>query len=176
MKYYKKLYTPGFEKLSEEALAFVLERPSIYHRQAGVNLISADFDDAIKEMPSLSIFDVYGIKATDILFFVMYNNHQCGIHSDGWKNNARINVPVLNCAGSILEFWEDVEWKPFRNARGSYVNIARAGTGKFVESVEINSPTVVSVNAPHRVVMLPSVPVPRITLSIDFDICPSFLL
>jgi len=176
MKYYKKLDTPGFEKLSEEALAFVLERPRIYHRQAGINLISADFNEAVREMPSLSIFDVYGIKATDILFFVMYNNHQCGIHSDGWQNNARINVPVLNCKGTVLEFWRDVKWQAFKNARGSYVNIARAGTGEFVDSVEIDSPTVVSVNEPHRVVMLPKSPVPRITLSIDFDVCPSFLL
>lgn len=176
MIFYKKLDIEGHEQLTKEAHSFVLSQSDIYNRLAKVNLISANKDAALAAMPSLNIFNCFDIKITKVLFFVMYNNNQCSVHSDSWHNSARINVPVLNCKDSMLEFWSGVEWYSVRNNQGNLVKIGKEGTGKLECKVEIDRPTVVAVNEPHRVIMKNNSKVPRITLSLDFDRCPSFLL
>jgi hypothetical protein len=174
--FYKKLDINNHELLTKEAHDFVLSQSNIYNRSAKINLITANLNDALSAMPSLNIFDDLDIKITKVLFFVLYDNRQCGIHSDSWHNSARINVPVLNCKDSVLQFWSEVEWYQIINAQGTAVQIGKDGTGKLECEVVIDKPTVVSVNKPHRVVMKNNSAVPRITLSLDFNKCPSFLL
>ena len=176
MIFYKKLDIDNHMRLTKEAHDFVLSHSNIYNRSAKINLITANLNDALSAMPSLNIFNYLNIKITKVLFFVLYDNKQCGIHSDSWTNSARINVPVLNCKDSVLEFWSGVEWYSVINAQGTSVNIGKDGTGKLECNVVIDRPTVISVNAPHRVVMKNDSKIPRITLSLDFDRCPSFLL
>ena len=176
MIFYKKLDINNHTLLTKEAHDFVLSQSNIYNRSAKINLITANLNDALSAMPSLNIFNHLNIKITKVLFFVLYDNKQCGIHSDSWTNSARINVPVLNCKDSVLEFWSGVEWYSVINAQGNTVKIGKDGTGKLECEVVIDRPTVVSVNEPHRVVMKNDSKIPRITLSLDFDRCPSFLL
>jgi hypothetical protein len=176
MKYYKKLDINGWQNLSSEALTYVLQHPNIYNRSAKISLMEIELPEALYHMPSLNIFDVYDIKVSRVLFYVMYDNSNSGIHSDCWPHNARINVPVLNCQSTYITFWSEVIWKDSINAGGQPLKIAVADCGKFEGMVEVDMPIVLLVNEPHKTIINKNKNRPRITLSLDFDKCPSFLI
>jgi hypothetical protein len=174
MIYYKKFDIPGHKQLSKEGLDFVSKRPEIYNRLRRINLMRVNLEEAKKELPSLEIFKYLDLEVKNVYFYVMYTNSNTVIHTDDWPTDARINLPVLNCEGSKLQFWSGVEYVEFTNAAGYKMHISNGKTGSIQAETEIDMPTVIRVNEPHNVVMGPKSP--RITLSVDFTVCPSFLL
>lgn len=175
MIYYKKLPFDNYRLLTEQGLSYVKTREDILTKKAGVNLIYAGHRaELIEHIPSLDLFSQFGLCVTSVMFYVMYNDLQSGIHSDSWPREARINIPILNCEGSRIEFWDGVIYEDRINPRGVAVKVGVSGTGEFKDSVELDMPTVILVNVPHRSYVGPNTP--RITMSLDFDKCPSFLL
>lgn len=168
MLYYKKLNILGHEQISNQGLAFIRRRPIMYNRLQKVSLIGANFKEALEEIPSLSIFSSYGINITRVMFFVMHSQDNCHTHRDPGEQMFRINMPVLNCDGSKLEFWKDVEWVSWPNDAGYMVDVAKPGTGNLIDFVEIDRPTIISIKEAHNVILGNNVP--RITLSMEFEI------
>lgn len=155
------------ERLQLECLHYVFKRPRIMNKTQRVNFIEPDSDEEIyREIPSLkTTFAPLGLTVNCIRFFVMRNQSECAIHTDMWPNKARINVPLLNCADTRLEYYSGVEMQTVVNANGKEVQLIRSGTPILDNFVEIKTATCIMVNRPHKVIMGKS---PRITATVDF--------
>jgi len=90
----------------------------------------------------------------------------------------RINIPVLNCEGSITEFYTGGKYVPHtanNNGEFSFLIIEDFSSAIKVAEVEILKPTVLRIQEPHRVVPNLNI-LPRITLSLVMNKDPVFLL
>jgi hypothetical protein len=176
MKLYERLTIPGIENLMAQARAYATSSQSVMKMEARVHLIPIPLDDALRQMPALDLFRVLGLTVNRAYFYVIYENNESNPHSDEYPQDARINVPVLNCEQTYLQFWEGVKTYDHKNPLGFRVKIAVPGSGRVCDRVELIQPTVFRVNTIHNVVMENPEARPRITLSLGFDRCPSFLL
>lgn len=177
MRYYRRLEIANLETLTRKALEFVKARPNVFYRKQGINLIRLPIEEFKAACPEVQEFaSPLGLTLTDALTFVLWHPSQCGIHRDSWRHKARINIPLLNGKGTYTYFYDNVETIETRNAAGSIVVVAKDQSTPHVDFVETTSPIVLRVQELHNVMLPYNNPVPRITLSLGFDIDPVFLL
>lgn len=176
MKYYSKLNVPGAKILMAQAAAYARKTPRILGLQDRVHLIQVPLDEARAEMAALDIFSVLNLSVVHVFYYVIYGNSQTLPHIDSYHHAARINLPVMNCEKSFIQFWSGVSLQGIRNARGAEVQVAVPGTGRVVDRVELTDTTVMRVNEVHNSWMEDLTKTPRVSLSLGFDRCPSFLL
>lgn len=177
MRYYRQLEIPKLAELTQNALNFVRSKSDIFRRKQGINLMRLPLDEFSSKCPEAQEFATsLGLRITDALTFVLWHPSQCGIHRDSWRHQARINIPLLNGKGTYTYFYDNVETIETRNAAGSIVVVAKDQSVPHVAFVETVCPIVLRVQELHNVMLPYNNPVPRITLSLGFDIDPVFLL
>ena len=185
MNYYKKIDIDFYDEIVKDTLSYLLnQKPDIYYRnvnKAGsFNIL--DLEEFKKFCPKLDLgFAKYNLVCNLAVAFVLYNNEQTNIHIDVYKpthkNITRINIPILNTKNTFTRFYSGGEFSLVTNPITGITSYKLTGiTGlKLVDKVEIDKPTVIKVNEPHDV-KIDLKNVPRITLSLGFDIDPVFLL
>lgn len=179
MKYYKKIEIDYYEDIITDAVEYLKnKKPDIYNRVEQTTYYSLDVPEFKQYCPKLDLgFARYGLTCNWVVAYVMKHNKHSPIHVDGYHHSARINLPLVNCEGTITLFYSGGEFnKATLNDKtniGAWLMSNISGL-KIEDRVEIDSPTVVLVNQPHSVIMTEKIP--RITLSLGFDKDPAFLL
>ena len=123
------------------------------------------FDDELKKFGK--------VKEINLLFILgnrsnLHSDHTTGLNSGV---NVRLNIPILNCNGSLTCFYEFPE---------EYVNeciVSETGTKTWnselikkidpVTSFQLSQPTLLRTSSPHIVLCLKN-KVPRISMTISF--------
>ena len=174
MKYYRKLEVPKLGEIISYARKYILGNESVFQRKAGVNLIHLDPSFVLGSEEIQYCLREYDLICVGAFAFVMYHDNQCSIHSDSFIHDTRLNIPVMNCEGTLTKFYDVPEWKIAHNVQGYEVKVA-ADPDKCIElaKVEIDRPTLLRVNTPHRVIVNK---IPRITISLYFNTDPTFIL
>ena len=174
MLYYKYLEIDNFEIIQQKTLEY-LKLNNIFDQQ---KFHWVQFDDLIKFCPELhTAFDRYSIKPCGAAAIVSKTKY-LDIHIDSVPYKCRINIPIANCQGSKTLFFEGGEFDVMYTHNGlPYFKLKPSSipTLKQVAEVEIIKPTVIRVHVPHRVITNLE-RIPRVTLSIKFDVDPEFLL
>lgn len=121
-----------------------------------------------------SLIQYGSIKEVSVCFLVNDNStlhidHTCGLNA-GVK--ARLNIPLLNCAGSMTAFYSysDIIKYPYTtNAGGTktWSSSARLHLTP-VTTIELNQPTILRTSEPHTVLNKNN-KYPRISLTISFE-------
>lgn len=104
--------------------------------------------------------------------YIMWDNSAGLPHRDTTRSRARINIPILNCANTITEFWQ------CRHEESRLTPDLQAGNGlpyrgyswdqiELQTAVCIDQPTVIRVQEIHSIRILGD-QVPRITLTVKF--------
>ncbi len=177
MRYYRQLDIENLQALTQNAMDFVRSKPNIFMRKQGINLMRLPLEEFNSRCPQAQEFATsIGLRIADVLTFVLWHPSQCGIHRDSWRHKARINIPLLNGKNTYTYFYDNVETIETRNAAGSVVVVAKDQSTPHVDFVETTCPIVLRVQELHNVMLPYSNPVPRITLSLGFDVDPVFLL
>lgn len=177
MIYYKEIDIPNLDCLVEKTRNFIETKTTLMSKRVFSAWHFLDFPEYIRAVPELlTAFSEYGITPVRVAAFVTYSNNNGKPHIDYCMEEARINLPILNCSGSLTSFYEDTTFElvsdPFTNIAYNVIT----GPLNKIDSYEINKATVMRVRKPHSVTMAPDNPVPRITLTIKFDKDPVFLL
>jgi hypothetical protein len=91
-----------------------------------------------------------------------------GIHRDDTKCNVRINIPILNCAASVTNFYK-TNADPIRKFTPSGSPYLQIENSKciLVDSFCLDRPAALRVTEPHQVIVNSDY-VPRIALTIEF--------
>lgn len=172
---FRSFEVSGVEEIQRVVLEFLQDLPRVFRRETGANLNKLVHRDLISACPSVvDVMAPYGLRCTEAYAFVMYDQASCSIHSDAIPHKARLNIPILNCAGTFTKFYEcdrQIVVPHFTGARVSNYFGCRE-----VAEVEVVQPTLLNVSMPHYVCLKPGQQLPRITLSLGFDKDPVFLL
>ena len=180
MQYYKKIDIDFYDEIVADALSYIRDqKPNIYHRSINATYNVLDLEEFKKFCPKLDLgFARYNLTCTYAVAFVMYTTSHVGVHIDNYQSgDARINIPLLNTAGSYTRFFTGGVFKETVNPETSIPALILKSIDnlKLVDKVEIDGPTVMRVNEPHDILMNMNT-VPRITLTLGFDRDPIFLL
>jgi hypothetical protein len=176
MKTFKELDIENWEDIASQVLVYCQCNESIYNRENGLSLIPLPDDIFFKINPLIDyLFLPYSLTCTKAYVYVMHNEHEGALHCDNSKHNARINFPIFNCNNTYTEFYSVDKSIYFTNSKYTIKLPANDATVKLINRVEIKQPTVLNVNAYHKVI-LNSDNRPRITLSLSFNRDPFFLL
>jgi len=173
MKYYKYLdieYSMSCQQLKKYALDNLNK----------LTLFQTDIDkeDILEACPDLQkMFDPLKITIKTVSFITTDNiDIEYGIHIDVLEyedlefSPIRINLPVLNCEGSITNFYTS-SYLPVNKQLSE--NIYYLGyeyeNCQLVDSFCLNRPAVLRVDEIHQVIANPNYHLPRISCSIEFE-------
>jgi hypothetical protein len=174
MIYYKHIEIRDFETIQEKTRKFLEPQLGVL---IGAVWLDKSYIDYCPEI--LTAFVDYNLKVQKIALYATSAQHHSKVHIDyktDQRPKCRINIPILNCAGSRTEFYVGGDYTVFRQQNGiPYYVINEDSTATKVAEVEIIKPTVIRVQEPHRVQTNMDT-VPRICLTVTTDIDPVFLL
>jgi hypothetical protein len=169
MKYYKYLdlnYLPAAEKLK----VYVLDRKDeIKHFWTAL-----DSTKILQLFPEVQkMFDPMEITVSSIsIIKVDKYTPQGGIHRDVSKCHVRINIPILNCVGSVTNFYRSTtepEMSFLKNGV-SYYSFPYSDC-VLVDSFCLDKPAAIRITEPHQVVISQhhvEHHAPRISCTVEF--------
>jgi hypothetical protein len=174
MKYYKSIEMNDFDQIKKTTLEYAIEQN--YSKKSGFRAIKwSDYRSYCPQI--LTAFSMYDLIPVNGFFIV--TNVIGPLHMDYKSSRApvcRINVPILNCEGTLTEFYTGGQYLPkTKTGNFSYLIIDDFSMATKIAEVEVLKPTVLRIQEPHRVV--PNLKTtPRITLSLIMNKDPVFLL
>jgi hypothetical protein len=178
MIYYKEIDIIDYDTIVSKSLAFTKQNEKIFNRTLNASLYWFNFYEYSKAVPEVvESFGKLGLKCIDACVYVMYNPAHTSLHKDHTTRLARINLPLLNCENTYTNFYSNVIFEAWMNPDTRNISYPAVNTDYVLETrVEMKKTTVVRISEAHKVDMPAGNPVPRITLSLQFDKDPVFLL
>jgi hypothetical protein len=161
MKYYKKLEL-DHTLVAEKTLKYI----SVNKHKITDFWTNIDFNEFTNHVSELLPF-FEKINLTPCRIAITTTLTDVGIHRDDTTVPLRINIPILNCKGSQTKFWKtSVEPTRLFLANGvPYLYIDKKNC-ELMETVELDTPTVLRIKEPHSISVGENVP--RISLTIGF--------
>ena len=164
----------NFDLIVEKSLAFVKSLDGVYNHSKGTwnNL---DHIRLLAECPELvQAFGEYGMTCTYAAAVVVNAPYRPPCHVDNPAFSlARINFPLLNCKNTITEFYTNAKTSPNSSRHLEVINMRDC---VLVDKFELTTATVIRVQEAHRIVVPFNNPSPRISLTLDFDKDPVYML
>ena len=179
MQYFKSIEMNDFDLIKQITQQYVIEK-NHHIGKGGFRFINwTEYTSYCPQI--LTAFSMYELTPVLGFLLVTHTQRDADLHIDYISNEwpmCRINIPVLNCEGSITEFYTGGKYVPHtanNNGEFSFLIIEDFSSAIKVAEVEILKPTVLRIQEPHRVV--PNLhTLPRITLSLVMNKDPVFLL
>jgi hypothetical protein len=167
MIHYKILNLPNWQEVCHQLDAWVEQHPELTDEKHSPwkNVDTKDLLHSIRQLTEL--FKPLGLTIARVSFFIMWADSVI-IHVDDTVCNARINLPVRNCAGTWTKFFTtpSTPVKAFLKNGQSYMTVE--GPFTEVDKVDISQgPMIFRPKNPHQVVMEHK-NFPRISATIAF--------
>ena len=142
----------------------------------------------------LKMFDNYNLKIRTVAFYIsdkptidyvpaeqplknMAHTVRNPIHTDISPKQARINLPILNTKGTYTRFFTTCKVVPWPNSLpGTEFGIVINRDYVEVDAIEMTKTTVMRVQEPHMVQIYEGSILPRVTITLGFDIDPVYLI
>lgn len=177
MKYYQKFHIDNLREVQQEVLLFLMEIDHL--KKAGFVPLNRDLFR--EECPiTSSAFDFLGLKISRPFTVISWLPEHLRVHIDyinpEWPE-CRINIPILNCEGTRTEFYSGGNYTENidKNGKVGYLMLKDDDQLRKEDEVEIDMPTVIRVQVPHRV-NTDLKRVPRVCLTCFMNKDPVFML
>lgn len=171
MKYYKYLDLHN-EKICSEKIKNYLGKdiPDNFWT-------NMDKNELFTEIPEIqTLFSPMQLTINKISILTQWYVTPGMIHKDSGETKVRINLPILNCEGSVTNFYESTE-DPFYTELPNEIPYYRYDPiyCKLVDSFCLNRPAAIRVGSPHQIHVISEI-VPRISCTFEFNEDISYLL
>ncbi len=175
MKYYKYIDLDNFDLIKNKSIDFIKPIDKIPY---GLSFINHNL--LLSNCPELATSLIkLGFEIKAIALYTTYINGPIHIdYKTDRMNKCRINIPLINCEGSITEFFAKGEYDSTlqKNGLEYFRQKENDTTAMKVAEVTVSKPTILNIQEPHRVVNKQNGQVPRICMSVFTDKDPYFLL
>jgi hypothetical protein len=175
MKYFQYITLDNIDLIKDKILKFISPVENIPY---GLSFINKSL--VVIQCPELvDSIRQYNLEIERLALYRADINGPIHIDYKSEKNNkCRINIPLLNCEGSITEFFSGGDYTRISQPNNLYyyTNSPSKNAAIKVAEVEVNQPTILNIQEPHRVITNKTLLGPRITLSIFTDVDPIFLI
>ena len=170
MRYYTYIDIDHFEVIQQKTLEFMktIDVPSL-------GFFWLNWHNFKKYCPeAFTCAMKFGVVTTGAALYITSRDRDSKVHVDhkptpGY-NSCRINIPIMNCNGSRTEYYRinDANLTPVIQKVGTaglpyFEDLS--GTAELIDSVEINKPTLIRIDQPHRV-KTNEAHVPRVCLTL----------
>ena len=176
--FYKKINIDNYDLIIEKCLAYVKTIDKIYYREfPKASWYNLTIDSLKNVCPEIELaFQKYDLNIYMAAIFIMYHPRHSAVHTDAYPDQARINLPLMNCKNTYTNFYKSDKEPIERIIPLSGETYFTVDDYTLVDRVEITQATVLRTKALHHVDMPLDNPVPRITLTLGFDKDPVYLL
>lgn len=177
-KYYRKIHLSNFDEIQSQCLEAIKKHDKVYERyEENTSYYLLDHRVVEETSPALvKALAEYDLKCCYAMAYVMYKKTHTRVHMDKHFHRCRINIPIMNCENTYTCFYENVNLQERITPLGLYHKIADDTEYLPVDKIEMDSPAIIAVQEPHKVIMPDNAPAPRITMSLGTVTDPSFLL
>lgn len=179
MIYYKEFDLPYVDIVQKKTLDYIKQHTHILTQELNYNWYPLDFEKFSNIVPEIyDPFKPLNLIPNKVALYVVQRIEKSYIHIDDFHQKARINFPILNCAGSFTNFYTDAKVVKFFNETNSVSNFKVINPSECVciDRIEITKPVLLRVSEPHKVEVQAGNLLPRITLTIGFTTDPIGLL
>ena len=166
MKYWQRIKIEYEKEIRERTLELITKHSNI--------LDQSQFKGSFIPMPPEFVkfntainraFESYGRECVEAGVYLMWNNLDAIPHIDYQNAIARVNIPLLNCEGASTIFYDNVQTKTLLLPTGAPYHAVINTDYREIDRVEIDSPTILRISAPHSVIMNEA-RAPRLTLTL----------
>ena len=174
MNYWKRIQLENIDIIKSKILSYVETKTTLLDkRKFRGSFIPINHEELLDNVPELiEAFKPYNLTISFCGFYLMWNNLDAMPHIDFQHedivNNARVNIPVLNCENTFTVFYENAETRLLVLPTGMGYHPVINKDYYEVTRVEIIEPTILKVSSAHSVIM-DEKQSPRITLTIGFE-------
>lgn len=167
MKYWKQLELTNLDLIISKSLEFLrTHTPHMLKQNFKGAFIPLKPYRFLQNIPEIEeSLKEHGLFVEDANIYVMWNNKDSVVHKDYTDSIGRINIPLLNCAGTYTTFYENVHSKRLVLPTGAPFYMTTNKDYVEVDRVEIIKPTIIRVCDGHNVLM-DDANAPRITLTL----------
>lgn len=177
MVFYKKIKLQNFDIIQKKCLGIIKQYNDVFYRTKGTSYYEVDHEEFLLECPELFYaLKEYNMTCAYAAVYMMYNENHTKIHNDKYVHRCRLNLPILNAAGTYTLFYKDVKYYDAETTVGLKIGLAVDQTLKPCDSVEMDSPAIIAVQEAHSTLMPKNHPAPRIVLSLGMYKDPDYLL
>lgn len=168
MQYYKKIDFKHFDAIQTKTLSFLETKTHHMDKSKFIGpYIPIDVRAYIEHIPEIvEALAEYELTVETISIYMMWKPGDVKPHIDYTGNKARINLPILNCAGTSTKFYDNLITKRMKLNTGATYTVNKNPNPNCVDQIEMTQAAIVRVSAGHSVEMVAE-NYPRITLTIS---------
>lgn len=166
---YKFINLPGWENVVQLTLDHVKNNTDLLERKIFWNLLNTDRDQVIFDAVE-KLISPHNLTIVRVMLLLV-DKDWIPVHQDNNKSPvARINIPILNCAGSYTNFYTSPNWDPIETKldNGFPYIVHKDENCVLKERIESVTPVVLNVQSIHNVTTN-NPNRPRLMLSIQTD-------
>jgi hypothetical protein len=179
MIYFKEIDIDNLETIQKKCLDYLKTQETIYKKLKPVIWHSLNLKELKAICPELQeSFSKINLEIIYVAALVMMDEKDMKVHSDCCPQEARINIPLLNCTNTFTKFYSNIKTREAYNPINGLIMKVISNLDEIVyeDEIELRKATVLRVNEGHVVTLPKSNAVPRISLTIGFDPDPIYLL
>lgn len=169
MEYHKKIDLTNYDTIVEKTLDFLKTKTHHFDRSTFsgpyIPLDSKAYADHVPEM--VASLREYGLYIETVSIYLMWKPGDVKPHIDYTGCKGRVNLPILNCAGTLTKFYDNLITRRMKLGTGATYTInVNPEDPILVDQIEMTQTAIVRVSEGHSVQM-DAAHFPRITLTIS---------
>jgi hypothetical protein len=179
MIYFKEIDIENLEIIQEKCLNYVKTQETVYKKLKPASWYILNTEEVTDSCPELQqSFSKMNLDINYVAAIVMMEEKDIRVHTDNWNQDARINIPLLNCKNTFTKFYSNIKTEDLYNPSTGLISKTVVNLDEIVYEcgLELRKATVLRSNEGHHITLPSSNPVPRISLTIGFVQDPVYLL
>jgi len=179
MIYFKEIDIDNLVIIQEKCLAYIKTQETVYKKLKPASWYILNVEELKASCPKLQeSFSKINLDINYAAAIVMMEEKDIRVHTDNWHQEARINIPLLNCENTFTKFYSNIKTKELHNPSTGMVSKTVTNLDEIIYEcgLELRKATILRSNEGHHITLPNGNPVPRISLTIGFEQDPVYLL
>jgi len=179
MIYFKEIDIDNLDIIQKKCLDYVKTQEMVYKKLKPASWYILNTDEVKASCPELQeSFSKINLDINYIAAIVMMEEKDIRVHTDNWNQEARINIPLLNCENTFTKYYSNIKTQDLYNPSTGLISKTVINLDEILYEcgLELRKATVLRSNEGHHITVPSTNPVPRISLTIGFVQDPVYLL
>jgi hypothetical protein len=177
--YFKEIDIDNLEIIQKKCLDYVKTQEMVYKKLKPASWYVLNLEELKASCPELQeSFSKINLDINYVAAIVMMEEKDIRVHTDNWFQEARINIPLLNCENTFTKFYSNIKTQDLHNLSTGLVSktVVNLDEIQYECGLELRKATVLRSNEGHHISVPSTNPAPRISLTIGFVQDPVYLL
>ena len=179
MRYFKEIDIDNLEIIQKKCLDYIKTQETVYKKLKPASWYILNVEELKSSCPELQeSFSKINLDINYAAGIVMMEEKDIRVHTDNWHQEARINIPLLNCENTFTKFYSNIKTQELYNPSTGMTSKTVINLNEIIYQggLELRKATVLRSNEGHHITLPSTNPVPRISLTIGFVQDPVYLL